>query len=238
MGSTQAIAKFLTHGRWTGQEAARLILSAAEDLACGREPVFTEAEATRLRKSLAPGEAQVYWAWVGGYVALEDLLGEVHVMALEAQRVLLTAETLLLHAFYRARLRIEALQAGDETPTPLDGLAGDLAAYINLRIKPLLWFATVAESYRARVGLPPLALMQRLDTWRAEVEQCVVQLNALIALARRLDINDVAPVAAVETCRPTAEEVRQIDALLDGCLRSGGWDPLRAALAAQTIPEG
>ena len=67
MGHTLPITRVLTQTTWTGREVAQLVLSAAEDLSGGREPVFTEAEAARLRRGLPPDAWRDYVWWVEGW---------------------------------------------------------------------------------------------------------------------------------------------------------------------------
>jgi hypothetical protein len=211
MGSTHLIAKFLTHGRLTGQEAARLILSAAEDLSCGREPVFTEAEAGRLRRGLPPDAWRDYVWWVEGWKLLQDhLLPMAQTALLEAIRGLLAAEVLLtrlLDLTVYGSHKAGAVAAW----TPLvRTLLTDLQPYVTTRGRTLVWLLHGAGAFTTALGLPtpqaPTIVKALLD----ELTQAVAHTMEFITLLKAIDIA-LPELSIPETLGPDEAAIREFE---------------------------
>jgi hypothetical protein len=211
MGSTHTIAKFLTHGRWTGQEAARLILSAAEDLSCEREPAFTEAEAGRLRRGLAPDAWREYVWWVGGWLFIEDhMLPAGRIAVLEATRGLLAAEVLLTRVLDLAVYRPNDVDAVTAWSPPVCALLTELQRYLAARERTLVWLASGAEAFGAALGLTSLGSGELLKELTKELEAAVTHTRELITLLKAIDV-DVPALSIPENFAPDEAAIRELE---------------------------
>jgi hypothetical protein len=227
MGSTHTIAKFLTHGRWTGQEAARLILSAAEDLACGREPVFTEAEAGRLRRGLAPDEWREYVWWIEGWQLLQDhLLPRAQIALLEATRALLAAEVTLIRLLDLAVYRSHKAGPVATWTSLVRTLLADLQPYVNTRGRTLLWLLHGVEAFTTALGLPTLQAPHIVRALMEELTQAVAHTMELITLLKALDIA-MLELSIPENLGPDDAAIRELERRMRS-EKSGSWTVLWA----------
>jgi hypothetical protein len=232
VGQLQAIATLLSQGKWTGQEAARLILSAADDLSCGREPVFTEAEAARLRHGLSPEDWREYVWWVEGWLLLQDfLLPAGRIALLEATRALLAAEVTLTRVLDLALYRRKNVDAVAAWTSSARTLLGEVQRYTMIRGRTLVWLAAGADVFRAALGLTTLPSGTRLQALIQELEEAVAHTRELLTLLKVLDI-DLPELPALETLGPEEAALQGLERRMRAG-RSGDWPTLWAWWMAQ-----
>jgi hypothetical protein len=206
MGHTPSLTRVLTQTTWTGREVAQLVLSAAEDLSGRREPVFTEAEAARLRRGLPPDEWREYVWWVEGWQLLQDhLLPRAQIALLEATRGLLAV------AVYR-RHDVDAVTAWTSL---VRALLTDLQPYVTTRRRTLVWLLHGAGAFTTALGLPTLqapavvkALLDELTQAVAHTMECITRLKAIdvdvpeLSIPEHLDPDEAAIRAFERRMRP------------------------------------
>jgi hypothetical protein len=177
----------LTQATWTGREVAQLVLSAAEDLSGGRDPVFTEAEAARLRRGLPPDAWRDYVWWVEGWQLLQDhLLPRGQIAMLEATRGLLAADVPLVELLHLAVYRRHEAGPVAAWTELVRALLTDLLPYVTTRARTLVWLRHGAEAFTTALGLPTLqtphilkALLDELTQAVAHTGECVTRLQAV-----------------------------------------------------------
>jgi len=232
VGQIQAIAKLLSQGKWTGQEAARLILSAADDLSCGQEPVFTEAEAARLRRGLSPEDWREYGWWVEGWLLLQDtLLPAGRIALLEATRALLAAEVTLTRLLDLAVYRRKNVDAVAAWTSAARTLLGEVQRYTTRRGRTLAWVAAGVDVFRAALGLTTLPSGTLLQALIKELEAAVAHTRELLTLLQVLDI-DMPELPSLENLGPDEAALQELERRIRAG-RFGDWPTLWAWWLAQ-----
>jgi hypothetical protein len=211
MGQTQTIARLLSHSKWRGQEVAHLILSAAEDLGCGREPLVTEAEAATLRKGLSPDEWREYARSVTGWAFIQDHLWPAGQIALlEATRGLLAAEVLLTRVLDLAVYRPTDVDAVAAWSPLVRALLTDLQLYVAARARTLVWLAAGTDAFMSALGLTTLPSRALLKELMAELEAAVAHAMQLITLLKAIDV-DVPALSIPENLGPDDAAICELE---------------------------
>jgi hypothetical protein len=211
MGHTPSLTRVLTQTTWTGREAAQLVLSAAEDLSGGRDPVFTEAEAARLRRGLPPGEWRDYVWWVEGWQLLQDhLLPTAQIALLEATRGLLAVEVpfvRLLHGALDRRSDVDAVTAWTSL---VRSMLADLQPYVTTRRRTLVWLLHGAEAFTTALGLPTLRAPHTLKALVDELTPAVAHTTEVITRLKAIDV-DVPELSMPEPLGPDEVAIRAFE---------------------------
>jgi hypothetical protein len=211
MGHTPPITRVLTQTTWTGREVAQLVLSAAEDLNCGREPVFTEAEAGRLRRGLPPGAWRDYVWWVEGWQLLQDhLLPRAQIALLEATRGLLAAEVLLTRLVDLTVYRRHEAGPGAAWTSLVRTLLTDLQPYVTTRGRTLVWLLHGAGAFTTALGLPTLQAPHIVKALLEELTQAIAHTMELIMLLRVIDV-DVPALSSPESLGPDDAAIGELE---------------------------
>jgi hypothetical protein len=211
MGHTSPITRVLTQTTWTGREVAQLVLSAAEDLSCGREPVFTEAEAGRLRRGLPPDAWRDYVWWVEGWELLQDhLLPRAQIALLEATRGLLAAEVTLTRLLDLMVYRRHEAGPMAAWTSLVRTLLTDLQPYVTTRRRTLVWLLHGADAFTTALGLPTLQAPHILKALLEELTQAVAHAMELITLLKAMDV-DVPALSIPETLGPDDAAIRELE---------------------------
>jgi len=211
MGHTPSITRVLTQTTWTGREVAQLVLSAAEDLTCGREPVFTEAEAARLRRGLAPNEWRDYVWWVEGWQLLQDhLLPRAQIALLEATRGLLAAEVPLVRLLHLTVDRRHEAGAVAAWTSLVRTLLTDLQPYVTTCARTLVWLLHGAGAFTTALGLPTLQAPHTLKALLDELTQAVAHTTEVITQLKAIDV-DVPVLSMPEPLGPDDAAIREFE---------------------------
>jgi hypothetical protein len=211
MGRTPSITSVLTQTRWTGREVAQLVLSAAEDLSGGREPVFTEAEAARLRRGLPPDAWRDYVWWVEGWQLLQDhLLPRAQIALLEATRGLLAAEVLLTRLLDLAVYRRHEAGPVAAWASLVRTLLTDLQPYVTTRGRTLVWLLHGADTFTTALGLPTLQAPTIVKALTEELTQAVAHTMELITRLKAIDV-DVPVLSIPEHLDPDDAAIREFE---------------------------
>jgi hypothetical protein len=211
MAHTPSLTRVLTQPTWTGREVAQLVLSAAEDLSGGREPVFTEAEAARLRRGLPPDGWRDYVWWVEGWQLLQDhLLPLAQIALLEATRGLLAAEVPLVHLLDGAAYRRRDVDAVTAWTSRVRALLTDLQPYVTTRRRTLVWLLHGAGAFTTALGLPTLQAPHLLKALLEELTQAVAHTMELITRLKAIDV-DVPALSIPEHLGPDEAAIREFE---------------------------
>jgi hypothetical protein len=211
MGQTQTITRLLRSRKWRGQEVAHVILSAAEDVGDGREPMLTESEAARLRQGLSPDEWRAY-AWsVAGWLFMEDHVCPAgRIALLEATRGLLAAEVLLTRLLDLAVYRPTDGDAVAAWSPLVRALLTDLQPYVTARGRTLVWLAAGTDVFGAALGFTTLGSSELLKALVLELEAAVTHTMELITLLKAVDI-ELPILPALDTLRPDEAALEELD---------------------------
>jgi hypothetical protein len=211
MGHTPPITRVLTQTTWTGREVAQLVLSAADDLSCGREPVFTEAEAGRLRRGLPSDAWRDYVWWVEGWQLLQDhLLPRAQIALLEATRGLLAAEVPLVRLLHLTVDRRHEAGAVAAWTSLVRTLLTDLQPYVTTRRQTLVWLLHGAHAFTATLGLPTLQAPHTLKALLEELTQAVAHTMECITQLKAIDV-DVPALSLPEHLGPDDAAIRELE---------------------------
>jgi hypothetical protein len=190
---------------------AQLVLAAAEDLSGGREPVFTEAEAARLRRGLSPDAWRDYVWWVEGWQLLQDhLLPMGQIALLEATRALLAAEVTLTRL-----LDLTVYQSHEAGPVAVwtslvRTLLTDLQPYVTTRRRTLVWLLHGADAFTTVLGLPTLHAPHIVKALLDELTQAVAHTMELITRLKAIDV-DVPALSTPEHLGPDDAAIREFE---------------------------
>jgi hypothetical protein len=211
MGHTPSLTRVLTQTTWTGREVAQLVLSAAEDLSGGREPVFTEAEAGRLRRGLPPDAWRDYVWWVEGWQLLQDhLLPRAQIALLEATRGLLAAEVTLTRLLDLTVYRSHEAGPVAAWTSLVRTLLTDLQPYVTTRRRTLVWLLHGADAFTTALGLPTLQAPHILKALLEELTRAVAHTMELITRLKAIDV-DVPDLSIPETLGPDDAAIRELE---------------------------
>jgi hypothetical protein len=211
MRHTPPITRVLTQTTWTGREVAQLVLSAAEDLSGGREPVFTEAEAARLRRGLSPDAWRDYVWWVEGWQLLQDhLLPRAQIALLEATRALLAAEVTLTRLLDLTVDRRHEAGPMAAWMSLVRTFLTDLQPYVTTRRRTLVWLRDGADAFTTALGLPTLQAPHILKALLDELTQAVAHTMELVTLLKVIDV-DVPALSIPEPLGPDEAAIRELE---------------------------
>ena len=211
MGHTPSLTRVLTQTTWTGREVAQLVLSAAEDLSGGRDPVFTEAEAARLRRGLPPDAWRDYVWWVEGWQLLQDhLLPTAQIALLEATRGLLAAEVPLVRLLHLTVDRRHEAGAVAAWTSLVRTMLTDLQLYVTTRRRTLVWLLHGAEAFTTALGLPTLQALYTLKALLDELTQAVTHMTEVITQLKAIDV-EVPALAIPEPLGPDEAAIRAFE---------------------------